>query len=130
MLHPAYVRVEEVAQIRHAIFQHGDAVDSNAPGKALILIRVEAAIFQHVRVHHAAAEDFHPVCAFAELHFVAGAVTLNVHFQRRFCEREEGRAKTHLYLPHLTFYRQQGLPVGGTLESGSHLRHTDRSCQE
>src|SRR6185437_15769153 len=35
MREPAHVRFEEGAQVRHAVFEHGDAVDPHAPGKAL-----------------------------------------------------------------------------------------------
>src|SRR5690606_2320164 len=43
MLEPAHIGVEEGAQVRHAVFQHGDAVDAHAPGEALILVRIEPA---------------------------------------------------------------------------------------
>src|ERR1700723_1693112 len=80
---PAHVGVEEGAQIRHAVFQHGDAVDPHAPGKALILVGIEPPILQHVRMHHAAAENLHPVVAFAEADFAFVAAALNVDFERR-----------------------------------------------
>src|SRR5215470_4477551 len=66
MREPAYVGFEERAQIGHAVLEHGDAVDPHAPGKALVLVGIEPAIAQHVRMHHAAAEDLHPVLALAE----------------------------------------------------------------
>ncbi|EGE58936.1 hypothetical protein RHECNPAF_253009 [Rhizobium etli CNPAF512] len=95
MRHPADVGVEEVAQVGHAVFQHGDAVEAHAPGKALIFIRIEPAITQHVRMDHAAAEDLHPVGAFAELDDRTGAVALDVDLEGGLGEREEGRAKAH-----------------------------------
>ncbi|MNZ49220.1 hypothetical protein D3C78_669810 [compost metagenome] len=95
MVHPADIGVEEIAQIRHAVFQHGDAVEAHAPGKALIFIRVQPTGAQHVRVHHAAAEDFHPVLAFAELDDGAGTVALDIHLEARLREGEERRAKAH-----------------------------------
>src|SRR5580704_17400783 len=63
MVEPADVRLEEGAQVRHAVFEHGDAVDAHAPGKALVFVGIEPAILQHVRMHHAAAEDLQPVVA-------------------------------------------------------------------
>ena len=43
MAHPAHIGVEEVAKVRHAVFQHGDAVEAHAPGEALIDVGIEAA---------------------------------------------------------------------------------------
>src|SRR5262249_19492366 len=56
---PAHVGLEEGAQIRHAVFEHGDAIDPQPPGEALVFVGVEAAIAQHVGMHHAAAENLH-----------------------------------------------------------------------
>src|SRR5258708_11486507 len=61
VLQPAYVGLEELAQIRDAVFEHRDTVDAHAPGEALVLVGIEAAIAQHIRVHHAAAENLQPV---------------------------------------------------------------------
>src|SRR4029078_6635544 len=54
MREPAHVGLEEGAQVRHPVFQHGDAVDSHAPGEALIFVGIEAAIAQDVGMHHPA----------------------------------------------------------------------------
>src|SRR5579871_4859278 len=66
---PTHVGLEEGAQVGHAVFEHGDAIDAYAPGKALVLVGIEAAIFQHIRMHHAAAQNLHPIVAFAETDF-------------------------------------------------------------
>ena len=50
---PADVGVEERAQVGHAVLQHGDALDAHAPGEALPLARIDAAVGQHARMHHA-----------------------------------------------------------------------------
>src|SRR3569833_853395 len=63
---PAQIAVEEVAQVRQAVFEHGDAVESHAPGEALIFVGVDAAVAQHIGVDHAAAENLQPVLALAE----------------------------------------------------------------
>src|SRR5215203_4700945 len=88
VVEPAHVRFEERAQVRHAVFQHGDAVDPHAPGKSLELVRVEAAVSQHVRVDHAAAEDLEPVGALAEADLATFAGALDVDLRGRFRERE------------------------------------------
>src|SRR5665213_3159165 len=93
---PARVGLEEGAQVVHAVFQHGDAVDAHAPGKALVLIGIEPAIAQHVRMHHAAAENFQPILAFAETNFALVALALDVDFHRRLGEGKERWTKAHL----------------------------------
>src|SRR5665213_2992863 len=52
VLQPAHVGGEHVAQVRHAIFQHGQAVDPHAEGEALPFVRIEAAAAQHIGMHH------------------------------------------------------------------------------
>src|SRR3546814_12372441 len=66
MLQPAQIGVEEGAQVGDAVFQHGDAVDAHAPGKALPFVGVEAAMLQHARMHHAGAENLEPVITLAD----------------------------------------------------------------
>src|SRR6185312_7888981 len=98
MRQPAHVRLEEGAQVRHAVFEHGDTVDPHAPGKALKFVGIEPAIAQHVRMHHAAAENLHPIVAFAEADLTLLASALDIHLQRWLGERKERRTKTHLDL--------------------------------
>src|SRR6516162_282284 len=96
MREPANVGLEERPQIRHAVFEHGDAVDAQAPGEALVFVGIEPAIAQHVRMHHAAAENLHPLLALAEADLAVVALALDVDFERRLGEREERRAKAHV----------------------------------
>src|SRR4051812_13119321 len=98
MREPAHVGLEEGAQVRHPVFQHGDAVDSHAPGEALIFVGIEAAIAQHVRMHHSTAENLQPVVALAEPDLALVAPALDVDLKRGFGEREERRAEAHLDL--------------------------------
>src|SRR5215472_15688293 len=95
MRQPAHIGLKERAQIRHAVFEHRDAIDAHAPGKALILARIESAIAQHVRMHHAAAQNLHPILAFAEADPALVAAALDIDFERRLGERKERRAKPH-----------------------------------
>src|SRR5580700_2090635 len=92
---PADIGLEEGAQVRHAVLEHGDAIDAHAPGEALILVGVEPAIFQHVRMHHAAAENLHPIVTLAEADLALVAPALNVDFERWFGERKERGTKAH-----------------------------------
>src|SRR5882762_7573648 len=96
MVEPAHVAVEQLPQIRHAIFEHRDAIDAHAPGKALIDVGIDAAGAQHVRMHHAAAENFQPILAFAEPDFTLVASALDVDFERGFRERKERRPEPHV----------------------------------
>ena len=96
MREPALVGLEEGAQVVHAVFQHRDAVDAHAPGEALVLVWIEPAIADDVRVHHAAAEDFQPILALAESDLVLAAAALDVDLERRLGEREERRPEAHV----------------------------------
>src|SRR3954452_20252716 len=96
MAEPARVAVEQLAQIGHAVFEHRDAVDAHAPGKALIDVGIDAAGAQHVRMHHAAAENLQPVLAFAETDLALIAPALDVDLKRWLGERKERRAKSHV----------------------------------
>src|SRR5882724_11332027 len=78
MAKPAHVVLEQLAQIGHAVFQHGDAVDAHAPGKALIDVGINAAGAQHVLMHHAATENLHPVLAFAKADLALVAAALDI----------------------------------------------------
>src|ERR1700748_901449 len=49
-------------------------------------------------MHHAAAENLHPVVAFAESDLTLLASALDIHLQRWLGERKERRTKTHLDL--------------------------------
>src|SRR3954471_10763065 len=81
MRKPAHVAVEQLAQISDAVFQHRDAVEAHAPGKALVDVGIDAAGAQHVRMHHAAAENFEPVLAFAETDLALVAAALDVDLE-------------------------------------------------
>ena len=100
MLEPAEIGREKRAQIRHAVFQHGDTVDTEAEGEALIARRVEPDILQHVRMHHAAAENLQPLIAFADPDFVANFGVADIDFHRWLGEGEVARAEAHLHLRH------------------------------
>src|ERR1700722_20291955 len=75
---PTQIRIEEVAQIRQAVFEHRKSVEPDAPGEALIDLRVEAAIGQHVGIDHAAAEAFEPILGLAEANLSARTSALDV----------------------------------------------------
>src|SRR5690348_2806644 len=96
MVEEADIALEQLSEIRDAVFQHGDAVDAHAPGKALVDVGIEAAEAQHVRMHHAATENLEPVLALAEADFALVTAALDVDFERRFGEREERRPESHV----------------------------------
>src|SRR5689334_20995201 len=51
----AQIVLEEQAQVVHAIAQHREAVDAHAEGIARVLLGIDAAGLEHLRMHHAAA---------------------------------------------------------------------------
>src|ERR1700716_2783980 len=93
---PAHVAFEQLPQIGDAVFQHRDAVDAHAPGKALVGVGIDAAGAQHIRMHHAAAENLQPVLAFAETDFALVAPALDIDFERRLGERKKRRPESHV----------------------------------
>src|SRR5260370_35248268 len=68
----------------------------DAPGKALELVGIDAAVIQHVGMAHSAAEDFQPVLALAEPYAVLVAAALDFDFERGLGEREIRRPESHL----------------------------------
>src|SRR6204780_1094645 len=96
MAEPANVVLEQLPEVRHAVFQHRDAVDAHAPGKALIDVGIDAAGAQHVRMPHAAAENLEPVLAFAETDFALVAPALDIDLERRLGERKKRRPESHV----------------------------------
>ena len=70
----------------------------HAEGKALIDLRVDADIAQDIGVHHAAAQNLHPVLALADAQFFADALIADIHFRAGFREREEMGAEARAHL--------------------------------
>src|ERR1700730_2348634 len=96
MFEPADVGLEESPQIRHAIFQHCDAVDPDAPREPLKDIGIEAAVSQDIRMHHAAAQNLEPILALAKAHLAPVARTLDIDFHRLIVEGKITRPEPHL----------------------------------
>src|ERR1700724_2206124 len=101
MVEPADVGLEESPQIRHAVFQHGDTVDAHAPGEPLIDIGVEPAIFQDIRMHHAAAQNFEPILALAKADLAPLARALDIDLHRGFGKWKVTRPEPHLDIRNL-----------------------------
>src|SRR6202795_4570169 len=93
---PAHIAIEQLPEVGHAVFQHRDAVDAHAPGKALVDIGIDTAGAQYIRMHHAAAENLQPVLAFAEADFTLVAPTLDIDLERRLGERKKRRPESHV----------------------------------
>lgn len=87
----------EETQVLHAVFEVGDTLDTHTERITAVLFAVDAAGFQHIRIHHAAAEDLHPAGSFAErATYSAADITRDIHFGTGFGEGEIGRTKTNL----------------------------------
>ena len=96
MFQPPQIAIEERPQIRDAVFQHRQPVDADAEGEALPFVRVDPGGFQHLRVHHAGPEDFHPVVALAHVQLAAFPRTAQVDLGRRFGEGEVRGAESQI----------------------------------
>src|SRR6185312_5306906 len=75
LLQDADVVLEELAEIRDPVLEHGDPLDSHPKCEPLYLLGVIAALpheAEHVRVHHSCPEDLDPADPLAER--VAGAI--------------------------------------------------------
>src|SRR5271165_6029082 len=90
MPEPAQIRFEERAQIGRAVFEHRHAIEAEAEREALVALRIDAAHFQHTRMHHARAAELQPVIAGAEFDRAAGTVAIDVPLDARLGERKEG----------------------------------------
>ena len=101
MTQPAQVAFKEGAQVWDAVFQHRQPVDPDAKGKALILLGVDPARSDHLRVHHAGAEDLHPVVTFTDFQLAIVPATADVDLCGWLGEGEVRRAETQFHLVHL-----------------------------
>ena len=80
--------------------QHGDTVETEAESEARVLLGIDAAVLEHVRVHRTATADFHPAGSLAATAALATAEhAAHVHFGAGLREREEARAETRLKNP-------------------------------
>ena len=82
MLDEAGIVFEVKTDVVGLVFEHGHALDAETEGEAGVLVAVDAAVFQHVGVHHAAAEDLHPAGMLAKgTAFAAADVAGYVHLR-------------------------------------------------
>ena len=85
----ADVVLEVVAEVVDLPLEHGDAFDAHAEGEAAVGLGVDAAGFEDVRVHHAAAHDLQPAGAFADVAALSVAdVAAHIDLRGGFGERE------------------------------------------
>src|SRR5437899_2834111 len=101
MPEPAEVAVVERAQIGDPVFQHRDALDPHAEGESLVDRGIDVAVLQHLRVHHAGAEDLQPVATGADLQPSALARAADVDLGRGLREGEVARAEAYGQIIHL-----------------------------
>ena len=97
LLKEADVVFGEETKVLDAVFEVRDTLYTHSEGITAIFLAVNAAGLQHIRVHHATTEDFHPSCTFAERATGSAAdITTDIHLGTRFREREIGRTQTNL----------------------------------
>ena len=66
LLEELQIVLEHQTNVVDAILQHGDTLDADAEGKAGVLIRIDVAVFQHLAVNNAAAQNLDPAGVLAQ----------------------------------------------------------------
>src|SRR5215469_3234394 len=107
LLQKPHVTLKEQLNIIHAVFQDRDAVRAHAEGKSGNLRRIVSVIsheLEHVRIDHAASENFYPSSRLAGTARFAPAApaaaadeTTHHHFGAGLGEREERWAELGLH---------------------------------
>ena len=113
LLQEAHVVFEEQAQVLHAIAKHGEAFNTETEGITGVFGGVDAGVFEHLRVNHAAAQYFQPLDGTVFI-----AAPLDIHLGGRLSEREVRGAETNLKIVTLEEdaqeVHQHALEVGKT----------------
>src|SRR6266699_4008981 len=95
----AKVGFVEQSNVIHVVLEHRHSLDAEAPRVAIPQGRVDAAVAEHLRVHHAAAADFEPALVPAALAAHAAAdAACHVELEARLGERKVARTDAHLAL--------------------------------
>ena len=90
---------KELPEVFDLVFQHGDAFDPHAQGKARIDLTVNVAILKDRGIHHAAAKYLNPACVLADIaSFAAAYIAGDIHFSGWFSKWEIGGAQPDLCL--------------------------------
>src|ERR1700726_1414235 len=84
----AHVVLEEHAEVGHVVLEHRQPVEPGAERKARIVVRVDAAVTQHLRMDHAGAQDFQPAALAASAASAAAEATRDRGADARLGERE------------------------------------------
>ncbi len=80
--------LDKILQICNTLYAHSERISG-------IDLRVNAASFQHIRVYHAATEDFYPSCSLAHSATLAAAdAAADIHLSAWFCEGEVAWTET------------------------------------
>ncbi len=72
LLEEAQIVVEEQAQVVDAVAQHRQALHAHAEGITGVLLGIDTDRGEHIRMHHAAAQQLQPALAPAHVHIRAG----------------------------------------------------------
>ena len=98
MLQEAQIVFIEQPQVVDTVAEHRKPVGAQTKCKTLVALTVDIHVAQHVRMHHAAAENLQPVLALAEADLALVAAALDVDLERRLGERKERRPEAHLQI--------------------------------
>ena len=96
LLQETDIVLEVEADVIGAVLEHGHTLNAEAESETAVFGAVDAAVFQHVGIHHAAAENLDPAGVLAEIAACAAAdVAGDVHFCGWFREREVRGTQTN-----------------------------------
>ena len=101
MLQPSHIRFKKRAQIGNTVFQHCQSVHTDPERKPLILVGVNAAGPQNVRMNHTAAENLQPIVSGADFQLCFRFQTADIHFCRGLGKRKIRRTITNRKLVQL-----------------------------
>ncbi len=98
LLQKPHVPIEEQLNVIHALLQNRDAVHAHAEGEAGDLFRIVTHKAEHIRVHHAAAQQFDPAALLAvpaarSLPFAAAEDTAEQHLGAGLGKGEKRRTE-------------------------------------
>ena len=89
----------EQTQVLDAIFEVRDTLYAHTERVSAVLLAIDAAGLEYVRIHHAAAEDLYPPRSFAERTTgTAADITTDIHLGAGLGEGEITRTQTDLGL--------------------------------
>src|SRR5215216_3896376 len=91
LLEKSHIPIVQQTDVWNSKAQHGDSMRPHPKGPSGVALGIDPRVLEHRRMHHPAAEDFHPAGAFAgRTPGPMAQLAFHVHLRGRFGERKEG----------------------------------------